>query len=125
MPHVAGRIIRDALLHRLSRDETPLRSEAAGEQKENALMQSGRFYALLSASASLPESFDVDLRERELVESLIISHHPVICVCFAVINFYCLLTHPEHYRWCFTSCLDRVIPKGPSGPLSIDCEEHR
>ena len=84
-PHIAGWIIRDSLLHRLSREELSRKNDNIHEEiEENVTLQS-RFYVLLSACASLPEGLDPSLREQELAETLILAHHSAICASLMLI----------------------------------------
>lgn len=73
-------MIRDALTHRLSREESFLKHDSSDEEKEFLDIRRGRFLAVLAASICQPDILEPDLRERELVQNIILVHHPAICM---------------------------------------------
>lgn len=82
-PTITNWMIRDALLHRLSREEASQKADSGDEEKDRpARLLQGRLHAILAASASLPEDIDLDSREVEMLQNLILAHHPAICTAF-------------------------------------------
>jgi hypothetical protein len=73
-------MVRDALVYRLSREDISEGHVVAEEEKEHLHLRQGRFHAILAASVSLPDNLDLDLRERELMQNIILAHHPAICM---------------------------------------------
>lgn len=73
-------MIRDALAHRLSHEDTSLKYNSTDEEKEHLDIGQGRFLSVLVASVSLPDTLESDLRERELAQNIILAHHSAICM---------------------------------------------
>jgi Generalcontrol nonderepressible 1 (Gcn1) N-terminal len=78
-------MVRDALTHRLNHEDSPHKDDSADGEREYLELRQGRFHAILAASASLPANLDLDLRERELVQIIILAHHPAICMSFRLL----------------------------------------
>lgn len=82
-------MVRDALIHRLSHDESSPKMNPEDEESVYLSLRQSRFHAVLAAAASLPDNLDMKLRERELVQNVILAHHAGICM-FLVIRDNCV-----------------------------------
>lgn len=79
-PMIVNWMVRDALTHRLSREDPSQKADAADEEREYLHQRQRRLHAIFAASASLPDNLDLDLREQELMQTIILAHHPAICM---------------------------------------------
>jgi hypothetical protein len=75
-------MIHDALTQKLLK-----LSSADVEENGGSILQS-RFNAILVASISPSNDTPLTIREEDLVRSIILAHHPTICVSFALLSIY-------------------------------------
>jgi hypothetical protein len=81
-PRITHRVVRDALVSFLSRDqlfEAAKAVTASREEQGPGWNKHERLFSLLLHSLSFEESVDVSEREELLVELIVLAHHRLVC----------------------------------------------
>ncbi len=90
-PELTPHLVRDALVAFTGRG---LPSTAKVDDISVPWNKHSRLAALLLSSAAFPADCDAAVKEREVVEALIVAHHELICLCISFSNLRSCLTHP-------------------------------
>lgn len=86
-PEVANAITSAALRHYLTKylPSVTKATDSSSEDIENSTRADSRLSAVLLASASFSEEVEQDIREKALVDNIVLAHHQVLCALIPLI----------------------------------------
>ncbi len=90
-PELASHLVRDALVAFTARG---LPSTTKVDDVPVPWNKRSRLAALFLSSAAFPTDCDAAVKEREVVEALIVAHHELICLCISFSNLRSCLIDP-------------------------------
>ncbi|THH23082.1 hypothetical protein EUX98_g8100 [Antrodiella citrinella] len=78
-PELLSRAVSSALVAHLTRERTPTRADANGDESEKFINKDTRLPALFLSCGTFSEEYDVVKRESLLTDLIVVGHHPSLC----------------------------------------------
>ncbi|CAL1711997.1 unnamed protein product [Somion occarium] len=78
-PEILIKTVSNALTSYLTRSKQPTKGHVSDEEHEASISKSSRLVAFLLACASFGEKVEKCIRERVLIDLLVLAHHPLLC----------------------------------------------